>query len=88
VFIVKATGYRAHFDWDTNIQFIDIQQYLLDFISRSWCSIFNGFYYSVTFANNTYMRTTLNIDDELLTQAQQITGMAEKTALVREGLAP
>ena len=32
------------------------------------------------------MRTTLNIDDELLTQAQQITGMAEKTALVREGL--
>ena len=31
---------------------------------------------------------TLNIDDELLTQAQQITGMAEKTALVREGLAP
>ena len=32
------------------------------------------------------MRTTLNIDDELLTQAQQITGMPEKTALVREGL--
>ena len=45
---------------------------------------FNGFYYSVTFANNTYMRTTLNIDDELLTQAQQITGMADKTALVRD----
>lgn len=32
------------------------------------------------------MRTTLNIDDELLTQAQQLTGVAEKTALVREGL--
>lgn len=32
------------------------------------------------------MRTTLNIDDELLAEAQRITGVAEKTALVREGL--
>jgi len=32
------------------------------------------------------MRTTLNIDDELLGQAQRITGMTEKAALVREGL--
>jgi Arc/MetJ family transcription regulator len=32
------------------------------------------------------MRTTLNIDDELLAQAQQITGITEKTALVRDGL--
>lgn len=32
------------------------------------------------------MRTTLNIDDELLAEAQQITGLTEKTALVREGL--
>ncbi len=32
------------------------------------------------------MRTTLNIDDQLLAEAQRITGMAEKTALVREGL--
>lgn len=32
------------------------------------------------------MRTTLNIDDELLVEAQRITGLAEKTALVREGL--
>ncbi len=32
------------------------------------------------------MRTTLNIDDQLLTEAQRITGMTEKTALVREGL--
>ncbi len=32
------------------------------------------------------MRTTLNIDDELLTKAQQITGITEKTALVRKGL--
>jgi Arc/MetJ family transcription regulator len=32
------------------------------------------------------MRTTLNIDDELLGEAQRITGMTEKGALVREGL--
>ncbi len=32
------------------------------------------------------MRTTLNIDDELLGEAQRITGVAEKAALVREGL--
>jgi Arc/MetJ family transcription regulator len=33
-----------------------------------------------------WMRTTLNIDDELLREAQRITGVTEKTALVREGL--
>lgn len=32
------------------------------------------------------MRTTLNIDDQLLDEAQRITGVAEKTTLVREGL--
>ena len=32
------------------------------------------------------MRTTLNIDDLLLSEAQRITGVTEKTALVREGL--
>jgi Arc/MetJ family transcription regulator len=32
------------------------------------------------------MRTTLNIDDQLLEEAQRITGMTEKVALVREGL--
>jgi len=32
------------------------------------------------------MRTTLNIDDHLLAEAQRITGLAEKAALVREGL--
>ena len=32
------------------------------------------------------MRTTLNIDDQLLAEAQRITGVAEKSALVREGL--
>lgn len=32
------------------------------------------------------MRTTLNIDDQLLAEAQRITGVNEKAALVREGL--
>ena len=32
------------------------------------------------------MRTTLNIDDQLLAEAQRITGVTEKAALVREGL--
>jgi Arc/MetJ family transcription regulator len=32
------------------------------------------------------MRTTLNIDYELLGEAQRITGVTEKAALVREGL--
>ena len=32
------------------------------------------------------MRTTLNIDDQLLDEAKRITGVTEKTALVREGL--
>jgi Arc/MetJ family transcription regulator len=32
------------------------------------------------------MRTTLNIDDELLEDARRLTGIAEKTALVRAGL--
>jgi len=33
-----------------------------------------------------HMRTTLNIDDELLRQAREYTGIQEKTALVREAL--
>ena len=32
------------------------------------------------------MRTTLNIDDQLLEEAQRLTGLSEKVALVREGL--
>ena len=32
------------------------------------------------------MRTTLNIDDQLLREAQRLTGLKEKTALVRLGL--
>ena len=32
------------------------------------------------------MRTTLNIEDELLDKAARLTGIAEKTSLVRLGL--
>jgi Arc/MetJ family transcription regulator len=32
------------------------------------------------------MRTTLNIDDDLLEKARALSGVQEKTALVREGL--
>lgn len=33
-----------------------------------------------------HMRTTLNIDDRLLDKASQLTGITEKTSLVRRGL--
>jgi Arc/MetJ family transcription regulator len=32
------------------------------------------------------MRTTVTIDDELLARAAELTGMTERTALLREGL--
>ncbi len=32
------------------------------------------------------MRTTINLDDELVREAQKLTGMKERTALVREAL--
>lgn len=32
------------------------------------------------------MRTTLNINDELLAEAQELTGTKERTALINEGL--
>ena len=32
------------------------------------------------------MRTTVNIDDALLAEAQRLTGVSEKAALLREGL--
>jgi len=31
------------------------------------------------------MRTTLDIEDQLLAEAQRVTGLSEKVALVREG---
>ena len=33
-----------------------------------------------------HMRTTLNIDDALLARAAQLSGLSEKTAVVRAGL--
>lgn len=33
-----------------------------------------------------HMRTTLNLDDDLVEEARRLTGIEEKTALVREGL--
>ena len=33
-----------------------------------------------------YMRTTLNIEDKLLDKAEKLTGIKEKTSLVRLGL--
>ena len=32
------------------------------------------------------MRTTLNLDDDLLAEAQRLTGLSAKAELVREGL--
>lgn len=32
------------------------------------------------------MRTTLNVDDELVAKASELTGVTERTALVRMGL--
>lgn len=32
------------------------------------------------------MRTTVNLDDELLSQAQRLSGIQEPTALVNEGI--
>ncbi|HEX9593771.1 MAG TPA: type II toxin-antitoxin system VapB family antitoxin, partial [Candidatus Limnocylindria bacterium] len=32
------------------------------------------------------MRTTINLDDQLLGEAQRITGMKERTALIHAGL--
>lgn len=32
------------------------------------------------------VRTTVNIDDQLLSEAQRLTGITEKAALLREGL--
>ena len=32
------------------------------------------------------MRTTLNIDDKILSEAARLTGLREKTSLVRRGL--
>jgi Arc/MetJ family transcription regulator len=57
------------------------------------CDIMMHMHYNHAYKNmyNSYvqvipMRTTLNIDDDLLEQARLLSGLQEKTALVREGL--
>jgi Arc/MetJ family transcription regulator len=42
--------------------------------------------YSVPHYGPTAMRTTLALDDDLLADAQDLTGLREKSALVREAL--
>jgi len=37
-------------------------------------------------ARMTTMRTTVNLDDELLAEAQRLTGTSERTALIHAGL--
>ncbi|GMV59093.1 type II toxin-antitoxin system VapB family antitoxin [Betaproteobacteria bacterium PRO7] len=32
------------------------------------------------------MRTTINLDEQLISEAQRVTGMKERTALIHEGL--
>jgi Arc/MetJ family transcription regulator len=45
-------------------------------------------YYSDAYSatGTSAMRTTLNIDDDLLKEAQRLSGVREKAAVVREGL--
>ena len=38
------------------------------------------------FMHTLIMRTTINIDDKILSQAEKLTGIHEKTSLVRLGL--
>jgi Arc/MetJ family transcription regulator len=42
--------------------------------------------YDNEYIGGVIMRTTLNIDDELLEKATKVTGIKEKTSLVRMGL--
>lgn len=36
--------------------------------------------------NLVHMRTTINLDDELIEKAQRVTGTRERTALIHDGL--
>ena len=46
----------------------------------------NDAYINAYFFRRHFMRTTLNIKDELLNKAEKLTGIKEKTSLVRLGL--
>jgi len=54
-----------------------------------WSTGIKGTYRIASIDANLYvsaMRTTLNLDESLLAEAQRLTGMRERTALVHEGL--
>ena len=57
----------------------------IDLALASQASILSSFD-AIIDALEVNMRTTLALDDELIEQAQEFTGIAEKTALVREAL--
>ena len=42
--------------------------------------------YNLASSVETKMRTTINLDDDLLSAAQKISGMKERTALIHAGL--
>lgn len=42
--------------------------------------------YSPEQISSTDVRTTMNIDDDLLNRAQELTGISEKTAIVKMGI--
>jgi len=46
----------------------------------------NDAYIDAYFFRGDFMRTTLNIKDELLNKAEKLTGIKEKTSLVKFGL--
>ena len=43
-------------------------------------------YTACIFVESAIMRTTINLDEALLDEAQRLTGLRERTALIREGL--
>jgi Arc/MetJ family transcription regulator len=42
--------------------------------------------WNITLTPGITMRTTINLDESLLTQAHELTGIKERTALLHEGL--
>ncbi len=58
---------------------------------KYWAKALNGalkddLHKPYIFAILSHMKTTLNIDDQILEEAKQLTGIKEKTTLVKMGL--